>query len=140
MENTPEALRDRTKDYAIRIIHLFRALPARNKAAQIIGTQLLRSGTAIGANYRAAGRGRSRAEFAAKLGIVVEEADETIYWIELLPETDGVKKERLTKLLQEAKELAAFSPQPSVPPEAGNIHAVAKERRRQARNSGTLQI
>jgi len=108
MENSPQALRQRTKEFAVRIIKLFKALPPGNKAAQIIGTQLLRSGTAVGANYRAAGRARSRAEFVAKLGIVVEEADEAVYWIELLRETDAMKNDRLENLLTEAHELAAI--------------------------------
>ena len=108
MENTPEALRQRTKEFAIRIIKLYRALPSANRSAQVIGNQLLRSGTSIGANYRAAGRARSRAEFASKLGVVVEEADETVYWIELLCETEAVAPERLEPLLRESRELSAI--------------------------------
>lgn len=125
MENTPDALRDRTKEFAFRIIRLYRALPTSNRAAQIIGSQLLRSGTSIGANYRAAGRGRSRPEFIAKLGIVVEEADETVYWIELLAETGGVKKQRLTKLCQEAKNWLRSLPRHTTPREArSNVKCV----------------
>jgi four helix bundle protein len=72
-----EQLRDRTKRFALRIIRLFRHLP-RTAEAQVLGKQLLRSGTSVGANYRAAGRARSKAEFVSKMGIVVEEADETV--------------------------------------------------------------
>jgi four helix bundle protein len=89
------------------VIKLYQALPTHG-AAQVIGKQLLRCGTAVGANYRAAGRARSRAEFAAKLGIVVEEADECIYWLELLGESNVVKPELLTALQDEAKELTAI--------------------------------
>ena len=69
----------RTKHFALRVIRLYRSLP-RTEEARILGTQLLRSSTSIGANYRAACRGRSHAEFVAKLGIVLEEADETVFW------------------------------------------------------------
>ncbi|MBI2681641.1 MAG: four helix bundle protein [Acidobacteriales bacterium] len=101
---TPEQLRQRTKKFAIRIIRLTRALPKATDA-QVIGRQILRSGTSIGANYRAACRARSRAEFIAKLGIVIEEADETMYWLELLVEGEIVRPKRLEGLLQEAEEL-----------------------------------
>ncbi len=107
MDSSPEQLRDRTKALANRIIRLFRALP-RNREAQIIGSQVLRSGTSVGANYRAACRARSRNEFISRLGIVVEEADETIYWLELLAENGIVKPERLKDLLNEAHELTAI--------------------------------
>lgn len=100
-------LRIRTKQFAIRIVRLYRALP-RYEEARVIGRQLLRSGTSVGANYRAACRGRSRAEFLAKLGIVLEEADETLYWLELLQESEVVSSRRLAPLLQEAKELTAI--------------------------------
>ena len=104
---TKEHLKQRTKDFAVRIIHVFRALPdARD--AQVIGNQLLRCGTSVGANYRAACRARSRADFINKLGIVVEEADETIFWLELLVETKVVPAGRLDPLLQEAHELTAI--------------------------------
>lgn len=107
MNEKTEQLRDRTKDFAIRIVRLFRALP-RSGEAQVIGKQLLRCGTSVGANYRAACCARSRAEFTAKLGIVLEEADESAYWLELLIEIGSVKKERLEDLLREARELSAL--------------------------------
>ena len=104
---TPEQLRNRTKEFALRTIRLFRALP-RSPEVQIIGKQLLRAGTSVGANYRAACRARSKAEFIARLGVVVEEADESAYWLELLIETGTFKKEKLDGLLQEACELTAL--------------------------------
>ena len=107
MSDKAEQLRARTKTFALRIIRLFRSLP-RSGEAQVIGKQLLRSGTSVGANYRAACRSRSRAEFVARLGIVVEEADETCYWLELLIEGDIVKAEKISDLLKEARELTAI--------------------------------
>jgi four helix bundle protein len=100
-------LRDRTKRFALRIIRLFQHLP-RSTAAQVLGKQLLRSGTSVGANYRASGRARSRAEFISKMSIVVEEADETVFWIECLIESGIVKSHLLADLLAEANELLAI--------------------------------
>lgn len=102
-----EELRNRTKLFALRIIRLFRRLP-RSTEAQVLGKQVLRSGTSVGANYRAAGRARSKAEFISKIGIVVEEADETVFWLECLVESGMVKKELLQDLLAEANELVAI--------------------------------
>jgi len=105
--NSPEQLRARTKALAVRIVRLFRALP-NTRDAQVLGNQLLRCGTSVGANYRAACRARSRAEFIAKLGVVVEEADETIFWLELLAETGVVPQRHLEDLLGETRELTAI--------------------------------
>jgi len=102
-----QVLKDRTKQFAIRIVKLFRLLP-RTEEARIIGKQMLRSGTSIAANYRAVCRARSKAEFIAKIGIVVEEADETVLWLELLVDTDIVQQKRMTSLLNEANELLAI--------------------------------
>jgi four helix bundle protein len=102
-----EELRARTKRFALRIIRLFQRLP-RSPEAQILGKQLLRSGTSVGANYRAAGRARSKAEFSSKIGIVVEEADETVFWLECQVETGIIKEELLQDLLKEANELVAI--------------------------------
>jgi four helix bundle protein len=102
-----DELRRRTKSFAIRIVHVFRSLP-RSPDAQTLGKQLLRSGTSVAANYRAVCRARSKAEFIAKLGIVVEEADETIFWLELMSETGIVRTERVEDLLKEANELLAI--------------------------------
>ena len=101
-------LKDRTKQFALRVMRLHSALP-RHEEARIIGRQLLRSGTSVGANYRAACRARSKAEFVAKLGIVLEEADETVFWLELLQESRLVSEQKLALLVQEARELTAIS-------------------------------
>jgi four helix bundle protein len=105
---TPEDLKGRTKAFALRIVALVDAIP-RTQAGQTIGRQLLRSATSVGANYRAACRAQSRAEFAAKISIVVEEADETLYWLELLKESGLIASERLAQLLREADELVAIA-------------------------------
>ena len=102
-----EELKNRTKQFAIRIVRLFRALP-KSDETRIIGKQVLRSGTSVAANYRAVCRARSRAEFIAKIGIVVEEADETVFWLELLIETETVGPNLLNNLLDEANELLAI--------------------------------
>jgi four helix bundle protein len=99
-----QELSDRTKRFALRIIRLFVALP-KTDLARILGKQLLRSGTSIGANYREACRARSDAELIAKLGIVEQELDETMYWLELLAESDTVSAARLVELKQESEEL-----------------------------------
>src|SRR5271165_1436759 len=93
-----EILKDRTKRFAFRIVGMYRALP-RSEEARIIGKQVLRSGTYIGANYRAACRARSRAEFVAKLGVVLEEADETVFWLELFQEGNIFPAEKLRDLV-----------------------------------------
>jgi len=100
-------LKARTKQFALRILRLYRSLPAKEEA-RILGKQLLRSGTSVGANYRAACRARSRTEFIARLGIVLEEADETIFWLELLLEGGIIKHEKLDALLKEAEELTSI--------------------------------
>ena len=102
--SSPDDMRARTKAFALRIIKLFRALP-KTEEARVLGRQILRSGTAVAANYRSACRGRSRADFISKIGITVEEADETAFWLELLVDAGIVKKARLEKLLVEANEL-----------------------------------
>jgi four helix bundle protein len=86
-------LKQRTKLFAIRIVKLFRSLP-HTPDAQTLGKQVLRSGTSVAANYRAVCRARSKAEFISKMGTVVEEADETVFWLELLNETDVLRPER----------------------------------------------
>lgn len=107
MSSQSEQLRDRTKAFALRIVKLFRALP-RAVEAQVIGKQLLRSGTSVAANYRAACRARSKAEFIAKIGIVLEEVDESVLWIEMLIDAAILKKERVDPLLNEARQLTAI--------------------------------
>ena len=105
--SSPEELRDRTKTFAIRIVRLFRALP-RSIEAQVMGKQLLRCGTSVAANYRAVCRARSKAEFVARIGIVAEEADESVLWLEMLEETRTLSSQRLQNIMKEAKELAAI--------------------------------
>ena len=107
MKRDSDALKLRTKNFAIGIIKLYRSLP-RSQEARIFGTQLLRASTSIGANYRAAFRGRSRADFIAKLGIVLEEADETVFWLELLQEANVFPENRLRDIVKEANELVSI--------------------------------
>jgi len=102
-----DELRRRTKKFAIRIVNVFRSLP-RSPDAQILGKRALRSGMSVAANYRAVCRARSKAEFISKIGIVVEEADETVFWLELLTETGIVRAERIQDLLIEENELLAI--------------------------------
>jgi four helix bundle protein len=97
----------RTKSFGWRILKLVDHLP-RTMSGRAIGSQLVRGGTSIGANYRAACRSRSRAEFAAKLGIVAEEADKTVYWLELLRDAKLIPEGKLSDLLKEANELTAI--------------------------------
>ena len=104
---TPDELKKRTKQFGLRVIRLVESLP-KTKTATTIGNQLLRSGTSVGANYRAACRGRSKAEFIAKLGVVEEEADESVYWIEMLVEAKILNPDSLAQLLAEANELTAI--------------------------------
>ena len=101
-------LRLRTKAYALRVIALVESLP-RNPAVAVIGRQLLRSGTSVGANYRAARRAKSPADFIAKMSIVEEEADESGYWLELLAESHLVPPEQLHDLMVESNELVAIT-------------------------------
>lgn len=98
------AFRERTQQLALRIIRLVASLP-RGKAGDVIGRQILRSATSVGANYRAACRAKSTADMIAKLSIVEEEADETLYWLELLVKAGLVPKPRLTSLMQETDEI-----------------------------------
>jgi len=100
-------LKIRTKDFAQRIIKLVDSLP-RRLSTEVIGRQLIKSATSVGANYRSARRGRSTAEFCAKLGIVEEEADESEYWLELLAESNILPREQLQDLIQEAREILAM--------------------------------
>ena len=102
-----QELRTRTKTFALRVIRMSQALP-RNREANVILNQVLRSATGIAANYRAAGRSRSKAEFIAKIGVVVEEADETVFWLEMLADSGIVRSEKLANLLTEATELVAI--------------------------------
>jgi four helix bundle protein len=107
MKSGERDLGSRTKVFARRIIRLYRALP-RETVAQVLGKQVLRAGTSVGANYREAHRARSKAEFIAKIGDCLKEADETIYWLELIADEQVVRRERLLALLNESNELVAI--------------------------------
>src|ERR1044071_9438591 len=100
-------LQNRTKQFALRVFKLVDAHP-RSAAGRAISSQLVRAATSVGANYRSACRARSRAEFAAKLGIALEEADESLYWLELVRDGNLVPEDKLSVLLKEADELTAI--------------------------------
>lgn len=106
-----EELKKRTKEFALRVIQLVEALP-RTQTSRVIGNQLLRSATSVAANYRAACRARSPADYVHKLvhklGIVEEEADESLFWLEMIVETELMPPNRMQELLQEADELTAI--------------------------------
>lgn len=102
-----DELKRRTKRFGLRIIKLVGALP-KTITGRAIGGQLVRAGTSVGANYRAACRSRSKAEFIARLGVVEEEADESGYWLEMITESGLMKSELLAPLLVEANELVAI--------------------------------
>lgn len=126
-------LKDRTLQFGLRIMRLVNALP-RTSAGRAIGNQLIRSGTSVGANYRAACRGRSKAEFIAKLGIVVEEVDECGYWLELIMKGELLPVEKVQPLYQEAEELTAIfvasvrSAQSKIPNQKSKIHSSAQSK------------
>lgn len=103
-----DEFRDRTKKFALRVIKLFQALPKTDEA-RIIGKQLLRSGTSVGANFRAATRARSRAEFYSKLSIADEEADESLFWMEILTEAGIISGQKLESLTKEALEITKIT-------------------------------
>lgn len=104
---TAEILKARTKQFAIRVVKMCRALP-RSEEARIIRQQVLRSATSVAANYRAGCRARSRAEFVAKNGIVVEEIDETAFWLELLVDLELASAGRMEALMREGNELLDY--------------------------------
>ena len=107
MMNHSQDLKQRTKEFALRVIKLFTALP-KSTEAQVIGKQILRSGTSVGAQYREACRARSTAEFISKMQSGLQELDETGYWLELLVDGKLVKAARLTDLQDEANQLTAI--------------------------------
>jgi four helix bundle protein len=103
----PPALTQRTKDFALRIIRMYSSLP-KSSVAQVLGKQILRSGTSVGANYREANRARSKAEFIAKMGDSLKELDETCYWLELLSESGTLTAAKLHDLTDESRQLMAI--------------------------------
>jgi len=104
---TTDQMKKRTKRFALDVIKFTEELP-RNRTCDVLGRQMLRSGTSVGANYRAACRAKSPADFISKMGTVEEEADETGYWLELLVESDHVKAALADTLLNESEELVAI--------------------------------
>ena len=102
-----DELRRRTKALAVSVINFVENLP-RGRSLDVIGKQLIRSATSVAANYRAACRSRSRADFINKIGIVEEEADECSYWLDMLVDANVMKKERLADLMTEAHEITAM--------------------------------
>jgi len=102
-----DELKDRTKKFALRVIRMVRSLP-KTKEADVIGKQLLRCGTSVAANYRAACRARSQADFISKVTIVEEESDESAFWMELIIDSEILKKNLVEDLLKEANELTAI--------------------------------
>jgi four helix bundle protein len=102
-----QELRRRTKDFALRIIRMCRTIPS-TRETNIINNQILRSATGVAANYRAVGLARSKAEFISKLGIVIEEADETVFWLELLSDSGIIPAPKLRELMAEGNELGAI--------------------------------
>ena len=107
MNEKPQDLLTRTKAFALRIIRLYVALP-KTDVATVLGKQLLRSGTSVGANYREAHRARSTAEFVSKIELALQELHESAYWLELLVEGEVVPGPRLCPLRKEANELTAI--------------------------------
>ena len=103
---SPE-LQERTKKFALRVLNLIEHLPDTIRG-RVVANQLARSATSVGANYRAECRGRSRAEFASKLGTVAEEADESLYWLELIHDGEMIPQKKVISLLREADELTAI--------------------------------
>ena len=107
MNEKAEQLKTRSKKFALRVLDLFRELP-RSEEGRVLGNQVLRSATSVAANYPAACRARSKAEFVSKIGIVVEEADETEFWLEMIVEGRVMSRDRVSPLLKEAGELVAI--------------------------------
>ena len=107
MQLGPEQLRDPTKAFAVRVVKLYKSLPV-SADAQVLGKQLLRSGTSVAANYRASCRARSRAEWISKIGLVVEEADQSVFWLEMLADCNVVSAHKLEALTDEAQQLCAI--------------------------------
>ena len=122
MRNEPD-LKKRTKAFALLIFKLVDALP-KTTTGRALASQIVRSGTSVAANYRAACRARSNADFIAKMGIVEEEADETLFWLELLEESQLVGAAKLTAVKQEANELVAIA-----------VASIKTARRNRLRNS-----
>lgn len=126
---TEAELKARKKSFGLRVMRVTESLP-RGRAGDVLGRQLLRSGTSVGANYRAACRAKSTADFVAKLAIVEKELDESAYWLELIEHAQLLKATRLTSIKQEAEELLAIT--------VSSIRT-ARSRKDAARNRATIQ-
>jgi four helix bundle protein len=120
-------LKNRTFEFATRIVRLVRALP-KTVEARAVGAQLVRCGTAVGANYRASCKSRSRAEFVAKIGIVEEETDEAAYWLELIISTGMLKSSQVQQLLDEAYELSRIFAKSRITAKSGAQLAVGNRK------------
>jgi four helix bundle protein len=108
MNEQPEDLKPRTKAFALRVIRMYSKLPKNDAAAQVLGKQVLRSGTSVGANQREASRARSKAEFISKIGDCLKEIDETEFWLELLVDSGRIPATRMADLLDETRQLIAI--------------------------------
>jgi four helix bundle protein len=108
MNDEPQDLKPRTKAFALRIIRMYSKLPRREPVAQVLGKQVLRSGTSVGANYREASRARSKAEFISKIGDCLKEIEESEYWLELLVDSGCVPAAKMAALLDETRQLIAI--------------------------------
>jgi four helix bundle protein len=108
MNDQPQDLKPRTKAFALRIIRMYSKLPGNNTVAQVLGKQVLRSGTSVGANYREASRGRTKAEFISKIGDCLKEIEETGYWLELLVDSGCFSAAKMAGLLDETRQLIAI--------------------------------
>jgi four helix bundle protein len=123
---TPDEMKKRTREFALRIIRLAEELP-NTRTGRVVAGQILRAGTSVGANYRAACNARSQADFIAKMGIVQEEADETICWMELVEEAKLIERRRLAPLMREAGEILAIA--------VSSINTARGNRRRRKANA-----
>src|SRR6266849_8280426 len=127
MEHQAEALKERTKQFALRIIRVIRSLPAGSEG-RIIGHQLLRSGMSVAANYRAVCRARARPEFLAKLAIVIEEADESAFWLEMLVDAGLIAESKLKDRKSEANQLVAIFNASRVTARKGSQSAISNQK------------
>ena len=108
MSERPQDLKPRTKAFALRVIRMYSKLPKNDTVAQVLGKQVLRSGTSVGANYREASRSRSKSEFISKIGDCLKEIEETEYWLELLVDSGCVSEAKMAGLLDETRQLIAI--------------------------------
>jgi four helix bundle protein len=108
MSEKPQDLKPRTKAFVFRVIRMFSKLPKNDTVAQVLGQQVLRSGTSVGANYREASRARSKPEFISKIGDRLKEIEETEYWLELIVDSGWVSAAKMAELLDETCQLIAI--------------------------------